>query len=173
MSSPCLSAGGIHFLDLHVPTGELVRSYDWLTGWDDEDDVVILSLYQTPLGFPRPAWRRYEWGGCALYSGTVVSVHEIVRVPHATDRTIRHVEMSYYSVSCWSNFAVSATNRMVSFRQLGDNEASSSIHFHSPVHSFPSPATPSWLGVTLGITPSYRTPLLPETLLGLGTGFGH
>jgi hypothetical protein len=63
MTSRCLSAAGLRFLDHPVPTGDFRRSC-----------VRPPDLGQTPLGFPRSAPARADWGGCLLYSGGMVSL---------------------------------------------------------------------------------------------------
>jgi hypothetical protein len=62
MPSRCLSAAGLRFLDRPLPTGAFSRPYGWLT-----------DRSQTPVGLPRSAPSRRDWGGCLLYSGGVVS----------------------------------------------------------------------------------------------------
>ena len=67
MDSPRLSAGGIRFLDLHVPAVELRLP--------SEDRRAYWACAQTTTGLPRFAPVRYDRGGCFLYSGVVVSAH--------------------------------------------------------------------------------------------------
>jgi hypothetical protein len=67
MSSPCLSAGGVRFLDLPVPTEE--------SGLPSEDRRACRQS-RTSLGLPRFAPVRRAGGGCRLYSGAAVSQQE-------------------------------------------------------------------------------------------------
>src|ERR1043166_1806797 len=62
MPSRCLSATGFRFLALPVPTEPSSHSYGGCTDHG-----------QIPLGLPRSAPSRPNWGGCLLYSGGVVS----------------------------------------------------------------------------------------------------
>ena len=71
MDSPCLSAGGIRFLNLRVPAGELGRA--------SEDRLAYRVCARTTTGLPRSAPVRHDRGGCCLYSGAVVSALEPVR----------------------------------------------------------------------------------------------
>jgi hypothetical protein len=72
MDSPRLSAGGLRLLDLHVPTVDLGRP--------SEDRRAYWTEIQTTMGLPRFAPLRHDRGGCFLYSGVLVSEHEIERV---------------------------------------------------------------------------------------------
>jgi hypothetical protein len=67
MDSPRLSAGGLRFLDLHVPVVEL--------SLPSEDRRAYWTAVQTTTGLPRFAPVRYGRGGCFLYSGVLVSLH--------------------------------------------------------------------------------------------------
>ena len=62
MTSRCLSAAGLRFLDLPLPTETSGHSYG---GCTDQSQI--------PLGLPRSAPSSRDWGGCLLYSGVVVS----------------------------------------------------------------------------------------------------
>jgi hypothetical protein len=73
MTSRCLSAAGLRFLEHPVPTEDFRRSY-----------VRPTDLSQTPLGFPRSAPSSCDWGGGLLYSGVVVSLFRGVCEPLAT-----------------------------------------------------------------------------------------
>ena len=73
MTSRCLSAAGLRFLEHPVPTGDFRRSC-----------VRPTDGRQTPLGFPRSALPSCNWGGCLLYSGVVVSLPKGVCEPPAT-----------------------------------------------------------------------------------------
>src|SRR5262245_65635333 len=63
MTSRCLSAAGLRFLDHLLPPGDFRPSYEEPT-----------DRGQTPWGFPRSALSSCNWGGCLLYSGVVVSL---------------------------------------------------------------------------------------------------
>src|SRR5262245_37593785 len=73
MDSPRLSAGGLRFLDLPVPAVELSLS--------SEDRRAYWTGVQTTTGLPRFAPVRYGRGGCFLYSGVRVSLHETGGIP--------------------------------------------------------------------------------------------
>ena len=68
MDSPRLSAGGIRFLDLHVPAVEFRLS--------SEDRRAYWTRVQTITGLPRFAPVRSDRGGCFLYSEVKVSEYE-------------------------------------------------------------------------------------------------
>src|SRR5713101_1947707 len=68
MDFPRLSAGGVRFLDLHVPAVEL--------SLPSEDRRAYWTGVQTTTGLPRFAPVIYDRGGCFLYSGVLVSTHE-------------------------------------------------------------------------------------------------
>ena len=68
MNSPCLSAGGLRFLEPPCPAGGLGLPYGWLTDYGQTTGVG-----QTPSGFPRSTLRRCARGGCPLYRGSEVS----------------------------------------------------------------------------------------------------
>jgi hypothetical protein len=67
MDSPRLSAGGIRFLDLHVPAVEFRLP--------SEDRRAYWTEVQTTTGLPRLTPVRCDRGGCFLYSGVLVSLH--------------------------------------------------------------------------------------------------
>ena len=66
MDFPRLSAGGVRFLDLHVPAVGLRLP--------SEDRRAYWAFAQTTTGLPRLAPVRSDRGGCFLYSG-VAGVH--------------------------------------------------------------------------------------------------
>ena len=61
MDSPRLSAGGLRFLDLHVPAVEFRLP--------SEDRRAYWTCAQTTTGLPRFVPVRCDRGGCFLYSG--------------------------------------------------------------------------------------------------------
>jgi hypothetical protein len=73
MDSPRLSAGGLRFLDLHVPAVDFRLP--------SEDCRAYWMGIQTTTGLPRFAPVRYDRGGCFLYSGVLVSLHGTGGVP--------------------------------------------------------------------------------------------
>jgi len=73
MTSRCLSAAGLRFLEHPIPPEDFRHPCVWPT-----------DRGQTPLGFPRSAPSSRNWGGCLLYSGVVVSLPRGVCEPLAT-----------------------------------------------------------------------------------------
>jgi hypothetical protein len=111
MVSPRLSAGGLRFLDLHVPAVDL--------SLPSEDRRAYWTLVQTTTGLPRFAPVRYDRGGCFLYSGVLVSLHRTGGFPCHLDP------------SSPSKPSIPATFF---------DEASSEVHLRSPVRPSPRPA---------------------------------
>jgi len=110
MDSRCLSAAGLRFLGLRFPLG----SSALLTSGLPADR-------RTATGFPRSARKRYDRGGCHLYSGAVVSARDLISWsrPMAQYRRISHLQ---------------ATTSI--------NGASTMVQVSSSVRSSPSPARP-------------------------------
>src|SRR5262249_14999122 len=115
MTSRCLSAAGLRFLDHPVPTEDFRRSC-----------VRPTDCRQTPGGFPRSAPSRGDWGGCLLYSGVVVSLPRGVCEPPATAD-------SQYWLRLLTHHC-----RLVqsSCPATSIHGASTKIHSRSPVQSF-------------------------------------
>ena len=120
MPSPRLSAGGLRFLDLHVPAVEL--------SLPSEDRRAYWTCVQTPTGLPRFAPVRYDRGGCFLYSGVLVSLHGTGAVPASWQEC---------QGSCFFD-PVSPSKPSVPATFF--DEASSEVHLRSPVRPSPRPA---------------------------------
>jgi hypothetical protein len=112
MDSPRLSAGGLRFLDLHVPAVDFRLP--------SEDCRAYWMGIQTTTGLPRFAPVRYGRGGCFLYSGVHVSLHGTGGLPcHA-----RSVKLLFFDPASLSKPSVAATFF---------DEASSEVNLRSPV----------------------------------------
>src|SRR5271166_1332717 len=112
MDSPRLSAGGLRFLDLHVPAVDFRLP--------SEDCRAYWMGIQTTTGLPRFAPVIYGRGGCFLYSGVHVSLHGTGGLPcHA-----RSVKLLFFDPASPSKPSVAATFF---------DEASSEVNLCSPV----------------------------------------
>jgi hypothetical protein len=115
MSSRCLSAAGLRFLDLPSPSGISGHPYGGRT-----------DRGQIPGGLSRSAPSRGDWGGCLLYSGVVVSLPEawVLSRPlppgEVPGRLTQHCRR--YQSSCPATSIYGASPK---------------IHLRSPVQSFP------------------------------------
>jgi len=139
MDSPCLSAGGIRFLNLRVPAGEL--------GLASEDRLAYRACARTTTGLPRSAPVRHDRGGCCLYSGAVVSVLEPVRR-----------SSPFWPVNRLANHLIGDPT----LRSL----LGSLLAFTRPI--FPLPGSPVWFGSALGFTPLLSHASLPGACRGQG-----
>ena len=139
MDSPCLSAGGIRFLNLRVPAGEL--------GLASEDRLAYRVCARTTTGLPRSAPVRHDRGGCCLYSGAVVSALEPVR---------RSSPLLSRSSPC---------NHLIGDPTLR-SLIGSLLAFTHPI--FPLPGSPVWFGSALGFTPLLSHASLPGVCRGQG-----
>ena len=119
MASPRLSAGGLRFLDLHVPAVGL--------SLPSEDRRAYWTGVQTTTGLPRFAPGRYDRGGCFLYSGVVVSLRGLGGCP----RHVRNRVAPVGDPESPSKPSVAATFF---------DEASSEVNLRSPVRPSPRPA---------------------------------
>src|SRR5258708_18832725 len=118
MDCPRLSAGGLRFLDLHVPAVEFRLP--------SEDRRAYWTWVQTTTGLPRFAPVRYDRGGCFLYSGVVVSLHGTGGGPcHG-----RSVGSCFFDPSSPSKPSVPATFF---------DRASSELNSRSPIRPSPRP----------------------------------
>ena len=144
MDSPCLSAGGIRFLNLRVPAGEL--------GLASEDRLAYRVCARTTTGLPRSAPVRHDRGGCCLYSGAVVSALEPVR---------RSSPLLARSSPC--------ATILPATRSYG---ASSAVYLRSPVRSSPCPVRPDGSGLPWASPLCCRT-LRYLALAGVRDRIGH
>ena len=136
MPSPCLSAGGLRFLGLLGPAAAL--------SLPSEDRQAYRPLRAGPQRGCRVSHSRAATGGgCLLYPGTWVSCHE----QKARERAGQNAP------------AVHRPKLPGAPPEMAGpvDEASTKVHWHSPVLSFPCLWHPGGLGCPWAFTPCFRT----------------
>jgi hypothetical protein len=121
-----------------------------------EDRRAYWTEIQTTTGLPRFTPVRCDRGGCFLYSGVLVSAHEMHPVP------------------CQAR--LNGLTSLTPYRRLGQppipatgsDGASSEVHLYSPVRSSPSPAPPDGSGLPWTLPPAFAR-FVTLRLRGSGT----
>lgn len=153
MDSPRLSAGGVRFLDLHVPAAEFRLP--------SEDRRAYWTCVQTATGLPRFVPVRCDRGGCFLCSG-VAGVQT------------RGQGQSRVMAGVFGSWLLTHYRRKKepSIPAIFVDEASSEVHLRSPVRSSLRPVHLDGSGTPWALSLCCRT-LRCLTLAGIRDLAGH
>jgi hypothetical protein len=155
MSSRCLSAGGIRFLDHPFPAAEFGLPCGRLTG---RMSFARRHSIRPHRGYYVPHPREPTGLGVPFTAGAWCPISRRRR----TDRRSQ--------LSLAAELPLLRHHRFSRLRRPIANAASSGIHSHSPVRSSPCPVPPCSAGSYVRLHPSLHTPPLPATHGRIGEG---